>query len=91
MMKLMNSDKDITGPINVGNPNEFTMLELANKIIEATKSSSQLIFKDLPSDDPKQRKPDISKASKLLSWEPEIELSEGLAKTIRYFRPIIEG
>lgn len=78
------------GPINLGNPNEFTMLELANKIIEATESSSRLIFRDLPSDDPKQRKPDISKASKLLTWEPEIELSEGLVKTIRYFRPIIE-
>lgn len=78
------------GPINLGNPNEFTMLELASQIIEATGSRSELIFKDLPSDDPKQRKPDISKASRLLSWEPKIELKEGLEKTIDYFRTFTE-
>lgn len=79
------------GPINLGNPNEFSMLELASLIIEATGSKSQLIFKDLPSDDPKQRKPDITKATQLLSWEPKIQLKEGLVKTIDYFRTFIEG
>jgi UDP-glucuronate decarboxylase len=73
-------------PINLGNPNEFTMLELAKKVIELTGSKSAITFKDLPSDDPKQRKPDISKARVLMGWEPKIQLDEGLMRTIEYFR-----
>ena len=73
-------------PINLGNPLEFTMLELAEKIIELTNSKSHVIFEKLPLDDPKQRKPDISKAKEILNWNPEIELSEGLILTTRYFQ-----
>lgn len=84
MVKLMNSN--ITGPINIGNPGEFTMLELAEKVINLTNSKSQLIFKPLPSDDPTRRKPDISLAKKELNWEPTINLEEGLKRTIEYFK-----
>jgi UDP-glucuronate decarboxylase len=77
------------GPINIGNPNEFTIIELAEKILKLTKSKSKLIFKSLPQDDPKQRCPDISLAKKLLHWEPKINLDDGLIKTIEYFEKII--
>lgn len=83
---LMNSPDEITGPINLGNPGEFTMLELANEIIKQTGSKSKLSFLPLPSDDPKQRKPDIFKAKNLLDWEPKISLKQGLEKTIQYFK-----
>ena len=83
---MMDSDESITGPVNLGNPSEFTMLELAQKIIEITGSKSKLVFKPLPGDDPKQRRPDISLAKKLLGWEPEISVDEGLSRTIEYFR-----
>jgi len=72
--------------VNLGNPNEFTMLELAEKVREIIGSKSELVFKPLPSDDPKQRKPDISLAKEKLSWAPTVELEEGLSKTIEYFR-----
>lgn len=85
LIKLMESSDGITGPINLGNPNEFTMLELAQRIIESAASSSTLVFKDLPQDDPQQRKPDISKARELLNWEPSVQLDEGLRSTIDYF------
>jgi UDP-glucuronate decarboxylase len=85
-IKLMNSDDSITGPINVGNPNEFTILELAEKVIGLTDSKSKIIYKPLPSDDPMQRKPDISLAKDKLGWEPVVQLDEGLKKTINYFR-----
>jgi UDP-glucuronate decarboxylase len=85
-VKLMFSDSSVTGPINLGNPNEFTMLELANKVITLTGSKSKLEFRELPQDDPKQRKPDISKATKILGWEPRVELEEGLIKTIEEFK-----
>ena len=85
LIRLMNSEKSVTGPINLGNPNEFTMLSLANLIIEITKSPSLLNYTSLPADDPKQRRPDISKASDLLGWKPKIELVEGLQKTIKEF------
>lgn len=88
-VKLMNTDKSITGPVNLGNPKEFTMVELANLIIKLTNSTSNIIFKSLPQDDPKQRRPDISLAKKLLKWTPSIELEEGLKKTITYFDKII--
>jgi UDP-glucuronate decarboxylase len=85
LIGLMNTSNHVTGPINLGNPNEFTMLELANKIISKTHSKSIVAFRDLPADDPKQRKPNISKARALLGWEPQVELDEGLEDTIRYF------
>ncbi|NVO02736.1 MAG: SDR family oxidoreductase [Bacteroidetes bacterium] len=89
MVKLMNSRDGFVGPVNVGNPNEFTIKELANKVIELTNSKSKLITMPLPSDDPLQRKPDISLAKKELDWEPKVQLEEGLKKTIEYFQSII--
>jgi UDP-glucuronate decarboxylase len=86
MIRMMNTPDDITGPVNIGNPNEFTILELAEKVIRLTGSSSKIIFQPLPSDDPLQRKPDITKARQLLNWEPNIQLEEGLVKTIEFFR-----
>jgi UDP-glucuronate decarboxylase len=85
-IKLMFSDESISGPINLGNPREFTMLELAEKIILATNSSSKIQFFDLPQDDPKQRKPDISKAQTLLGWNPKVELEKGLELTVSEFK-----
>ena len=85
-IKLMDSDNSISGPINLGNPFEFTMNELANIIIKLTNSKSKITYKELPQDDPKQRKPDISKAKKLLNWEPKIKLEDGILKTIEYFK-----
>lgn len=89
MIRLMSTPDDFTGPVNVGNPGEFTMLELAEKIIQQTASKSKIIHMPLPADDPMQRKPDISLAKKVLDWEPTIGLDEGLQKTISYFRTII--
>ena len=88
LIKLMNSDDSITGPINLGNPNEFTVLELAEKVREMTKSSSPIVFRNLPDDDPRQRQPDISKALDLLKWRPFHTLDQGLKYTIEYFRKI---
>lgn len=86
MIRLMGTPDSVTGPVNVGNPNEFTMLELATKIIDLTASKSKLIFEALPADDPKQRQPDIRRAGELLNgWHPTIQLEEGLKKTIAYF------
>jgi len=85
-VKMMKTDSEVTGPINLGNPNEFTMLELAEKVIKLTRSKSKLEFKALPSDDPKQRKPDITLAQTKLNWNPRIELEEGLQKTIEDFK-----
>ncbi len=86
MVLLMETPSDVTGPINIGNPNEFTILQLAKKIIEITNSTSQIIFKPLPQDDPLQRKPDITLAKEKLNWNPSIQLEEGLIKTIEYFK-----
>lgn len=91
MIKLMDSKDEISGPINIGNPNEFSMIELANTILELTQSSSKIIFLPLPQDDPKQRQPDISLAKRELDWQPRVELREGLEKTIEYFRGILES
>ncbi len=86
MTRMMNTGDDIIGPINLGNPNEFTMLELASKVIDMTGSKSKLIFQPLPADDPKQRQPDIRIAGEWLGgWSPNIQLEEGLKKTITYF------
>ena len=85
IIKMMNSRENFVGPVNLGNPNEFTILELAKKIIKLTDSKSNIIYKLLPEDDPKRRQPDIELAKKELKWEPKIELNEGLKKTINYF------
>ena len=90
MISLMNSRSGFTGPVNIGNPGEFTIKELAEKVIELTKSSSKLVYKDLPQDDPLQRRPDISLAKRELNWEPAIQLEEGLIKTIEYFRAFVK-
>ena len=84
-VRLMDSDDSFTGPVNTGNPGEFTILELAENIIEMTGSKSKIIFEDLPQDDPRQRQPDITLAREKLGWEPKISLREGLVPTIAYF------
>ena len=86
LIKMMNSKKSFTGPVNLGNPGEFTMLELAKKVIKLTGSKSKIVYKPLPQDDPTQRKPVIDLAKKELKWEPKIQLEEGLTKTIEYFK-----
>ena len=86
MVRMMNADKEFTGPVNIGNPNEFTMLELASHIIELTHSGSKIIHLPLPQDDPKQRKPNIELAKSALNWEPKTQLDEGLKSTIEYFK-----
>ena len=83
---MMATGDDFIGPVNTGNPGEFTMLELAEKVIELTHSTSKIVFCPLPGDDPKQRKPDIMLAKEMLNWEPTIQLEEGLVKTIEYFK-----
>lgn len=90
MIRLMNTGDDFTGPVNVGNPNEFTILELAEKVIRLTGSPSKIIFEPLPSDDPMQRQPDISLAKSKLGWEPKVQLEEGLTKTIEFFKTIVK-
>lgn len=90
MVKMMASENSFTGPVNIGNPGEFTMLELASLIIELTGSKSKITYKPLPSDDPKQRQPNIELAKEKLNWEPRIKLQEGLVKTIAYFDRIIK-
>ncbi|HEX5686702.1 MAG TPA: UDP-glucuronic acid decarboxylase family protein [Ideonella sp.] len=90
MVRMMATDDGFTGPVNVGNPSEFTMLELAQKVVALTGSRSQLVFKPLPSDDPRQRQPDISLARQALKgWEPTIALDDGLTRTIDYFRTVL--
>jgi UDP-glucuronate decarboxylase len=86
MIRAMGTPDDFTGPINIGNPREFTIRELAEQVIRLTGSQSKLVFKPLPMDDPKQRQPDIKLAKDILGWSPTIELSDGLERTIRYFR-----
>jgi len=88
MVKMMATPDTFTGPLNIGNPNEFTILELAKKIIELTGSTSKLVFKNLPCDDPKQRKPDITLAQNQLNWSANVQIEEGLIKTIDYFKAL---
>ncbi|MFS2808019.1 UDP-glucuronic acid decarboxylase family protein [Parabacteroides distasonis] len=85
MIRMMATGDDFIGPVNTGNPGEFTMLELAEKVIELTNSKSRIVYRPLPSDDPRQRKPDIALAKEKLDWEPKIRLEEGLERTIAYF------
>lgn len=89
LISMMETDSHIVGPMNIGNPVEFTMLELAELVLKYTKSESKLVFQSLPQDDPRQRKPDISYAQEQLDWEPSVFLDEGLQKTIAYFKEII--
>lgn len=85
LIKLMNSDVNVTGPINIGNPCELTVSEIANFIVSMTESTSQIVYQDLPADDPQKRKPDISLAKEILGWKPVVELTNGLNQTIDYF------
>jgi UDP-glucuronate decarboxylase len=91
LIKLMGTGEDFIGPVNIGNPGEFTILELAKKVIEITGSKSKIVFRPLPEDDPMQRQPDISLAKKELNWEPKVELDEGLKKTISYFDKLLSN
>ncbi len=91
MVRLMNSDPAFLGPVNIGNPGEFTMLELAQQVIELTNSSSTIVHRPLPSDDPRQRRPDITLATDKLGWTPTIPLADGLLPTIEYFRVLAQG
>lgn len=86
MIRMMASPKDFTGPVNLGNPGEFTMIELAEKVLSKVGGRSKIVFKPLPQDDPKMRRPDISLAKNKLDWEPKVSLDEGLDEVIRYFR-----
>jgi UDP-glucuronate decarboxylase len=88
-IRLMESPADFTGPVNLGNPNEFTIRQLAEKVIAMTGSKSEIIEKPLPSDDPTQRQPDITLARGKLGWEPEIQLEQGLVQTIAYFQELL--
>lgn len=89
LIRMMNSPPETTGPLNLGNPGEFTMLELAEKVLHFTNSTSQLVFLPLPQDDPRQRQPDITRTRGQLDWSPKVELDEGLQKTIAYFKKIL--
>ena len=90
IVRMMNSSEEVTGPVNLGNPGEFTMLELAEEVLRQTGSGSKLVFHELPKDDPKQRRPDITKAKELLGWEPKVPLREGLGKVIAYYKGLME-
>ncbi len=85
LIRLMHSNDDVIGPVNLGNPSEFTIRELAETVVDLTGSKSKLVYRPLPTDDPKQRQPDISRAEELLDWRPTLALHEGLVKTIAYF------
>lgn len=91
LIRLMQSPDDVTGPINLGKPDEFKILELAEKVVALTNSRSEIVFKPLPSDDPRQRRPDITLAREILGWEPRIVLEEGLKKTIAYFEEVLQA
>jgi UDP-glucuronate decarboxylase len=88
-IRMMQSSDDFTGPVNVGNPAEFTMLELAENVLRLVDSKSRLTFRPLPSDDPRQRQPDIALARSKLGWEPKVSLEDGLKETIHYFRKVL--
>jgi UDP-glucuronate decarboxylase len=86
LIKMMNNTQKFIGPVNLGNPSERTIIDLAKNIIDKTNSKSKIIFKPLPGDDPARRKPDISLASKEINWQPKVDIDEGLLKTIEYFK-----
>ncbi|MFY9810977.1 UDP-glucuronic acid decarboxylase family protein [Aquabacterium sp.] len=89
MLRLMDTEAGFTGPVNIGNPGEFTMLELAELVLSLTGSKSKLVFQPLPSDDPRQRQPDITVAKEKLGWEPQVPLRDGLERTIAYFKTVV--
>ena len=91
LISLMNSPREVTGPVNLGNPGEFTMIELAKQVMALTDTDCELRHLPLPADDPVRRKPDISRARELLGWEPVVPLSEGLARTVDYFRELLNS
>jgi len=91
LVKMMNADDDFFGPVNIGNPGEFTILQLARMVIDLTGSSSKIDFQTLPADDPAQRRPDIALAERKLGWQPTIPLAQGLVSTIQYFRDILKS
>ena len=90
LVRMMNNDRGFAGPVNIGNPGEFTMLDLAHTVIRLTGSQSRILFAPLPTDDPRQRKPDITQAQQRLQWQPKVTLESGLAPTIAYFRQLLE-
>lgn len=89
IIRLMATDASVTGPVNLGNPNEFTIRELAERVVDMTGAKSEIVYRDLPADDPKQRRPDIAKANALLDWTPKIQVEEGLRRTIDYFSEML--
>jgi len=89
MVRLMGTGHEVTGPINIGNPGEFTMLELAEEVLRITGSASPIVHRELPQDDPKQRRPDITQAREVLGWEPRVDLASGLEQTVAYFREVL--
>lgn len=91
LIRLMNTPPEVAGPVNLGNPGEFTMLELASKVIELTGSSSEIVHHPLPSDDPTRRRPNIDRARELLGWSPTVQLDEGLARTVKYFQETLRA
>jgi UDP-glucuronate decarboxylase len=91
LIRLMNSDDAFTGPVNLGNPQEFTILGLAEKIVDLTGCGSEIVHRELPQDDPRQRRPDISLARRGLQWEPAVKLERGLKKTIAYFDELLKS
>lgn len=88
-VRMMNAHAELTGPLNLGNPGEFTVLELAERVLQLTQSKSQLVFMPLPQDDPRVRRPDISLASEKLAWQPTVQLEAGLKETITYFKRVL--
>jgi UDP-glucuronate decarboxylase len=90
LIALMEAPKEVVGPINLGNPSEFTILQLAEAVLDLTGSRSKLVFRDLPVDDPRQRQPDISRAGDLLGWGPTVDLKEGLTRTTEYFERLLD-
>jgi UDP-glucuronate decarboxylase len=91
LVRLMGTANDFTGPVNIGNPGEFTMIELAELVIRLSGSKSKLVFRPLPADDPRQRQPNIALARKVLGWQPAVKLEDGIARTIEYFRSVVEA
>ena len=89
LVRLMGTGDDFTGPVNLGNPVEMTVIQLAEQVIRMTNSTSKIIYEKLPADDPVRRKPDIALANKALGWQPKVRLEDGLAKTIEYFRRLV--
>ncbi len=91
LMRLMESGSEVTGPINLGNPGEFSIQQLAQKVVALTGSASKIVYAPLPQDDPTQRQPDISKAKEILGWQPLVPLDEGLKETVEFFRQSLDG